>query len=183
MKYSKCLLAIIFSSCLTMPVLAAEHSLGFGGHYFRTMDEISDDLEDDYADAFHKDGIGFNISYRYKPSSMFGMQLELQVFPDGYYFAKNAYSPRILFVIGSTLYLGAGVAWNYLTMEDSFNDIVEDGEWTDSYYLIRAGVELPIFAPQLKFDLNANYELNEWSELDEYNSDYLSFGIGLRILL
>ena len=168
---------------LTMSVDAAEHSIGFGAHYFRTLDEISDDLEDEFGDSFHEDGVALNLSYRYKPDPLYGFLFELQTYPDGYYFAENAYSPRFIFCLGSTIYAGAGVAWNYFSAEDAFSEIIDDGEWSDAYYLIRGGLEFPLFIPALKIDINATYDFNTWHELDEFDSDLLTFGAGVRIIL
>lgn len=183
MKSAVIVSAVLLMLCYINPVFSSEHSLGIGGHYFKTLEEISDDLNDDYADAFHKDGIGLNLSYKYKPSIIYGFLCELQFFPDGYYFSESAISSRILFLMGSTVYVGAGIAWNYLSTEPAFEDLGgNSGEWTDAYYLVRAGFELPI-VPRLKLDINANYELNQWSDLEDFDSDYISLGAGIRIVL
>jgi opacity protein-like surface antigen len=170
---------------LVIPVIAnaSEHSLGVGFHYFRTLDQISDDLDEDYGDSFHEDGVGINFSYRYKPDTFYGFTFELQSFPSGYFDAENAYSPRFIFTIGNAFYIGAGVAWNYMSWEEDFDFLHDDDEWSDAYYLIRGGLEFPFIVPNLKLDLNANYEMNNWSEIDEFDSDYLTLCAGVRIIL
>ncbi len=161
----------------TTSLLAGEHSLGLGVHYFYTLD----DMDNDWGDSFHENGLGLNGSYKYKPIDHFGFQFELQAFPDGYYDAEIAVSPRILAILGRSFYIGAGIAWNYLAWEATTEALHQDKNWSDAYYILRAGFEIPIIVPDLRLDIKTDYELNEWNEVEDFDSDALTFGVGLRM--
>jgi len=180
-KHILIFLIVVLGLICSEPAIAGTHSLGVGFHYFYALDDIRSDLEDDFRNAYHRDGIAINASYKYKPNKVWGLICELQTFPDGYYDAEDAISPRLLVVIGDFIYAGGGVAWNYTSWSDLTEDFHESEHWSDPYFLIRGGLNLPFILPKMKLDINASYEFNEWNDLDYFNSDTITFGATLRI--
>jgi len=176
------LLSLFIMSIGAMTASAGEHAFGVGFHYFYTLDEISDELDDSIGDSFHKDGLGINVSYRYKFNPRFGFLAEVQTYPDGYLDAKSVISPRILAVLGQSIYAGIGIGWNNVKWENATEDFHDSDNWTDSFYILRLGLEFPILVEHLRLDINGNYEFNEWNDVEEFDSDIITFGAGLRIM-
>ncbi|MBN1878734.1 outer membrane beta-barrel protein [bacterium] len=165
------------------PALAGDHTFSLGVHYFYTIDQISAELEDDLGDSFHEEGLGYNFGYRYKFNPRFGLLAEAQLYPDGYLDADSVFSPRILAVLGRSLYIGIGVGWNSVEWENLTHDLHKSDNWTDSFYLLRLGLEFPILVEHLHLDINANYEFNNWNDVEEFDSDIITFGAGIKITI
>lgn len=178
---------IILSACIIclIPVAAnaGEHTFGVGLHYFYTLDDISSELEDALGDAFHEDGLAINFSYRYKFNQHFGVIAEVQTYPDGYLDAESSISPRILAVLGQTFYVGAGIGWHNVDWEDATEDFHDSDEWSDTFYMLRAGIEFPLLTEHLFLDINANYEFNEWNDVEEFDSDIITFGAAVKFTI
>ncbi|MCD4655065.1 porin family protein [bacterium] len=175
---------IISIACISCgAAFAGDHTFGVGFHYFYTLDEISDEMKDVMGDAFHKDGLAINFSYRYKFNPHFGIQAEVQTYPDGYFDAESTISPRVIFLLGQSFYVGAGVGWNHIDWEDATEDFHDSDDWTDEFYMLRVGVEFPILTEHLFLDINVNYEFNKWNEVEEFDSDILTFGAGIKFTL
>jgi opacity protein-like surface antigen len=174
----------VFVCCSPVAVTyAVEHSLGIGVHYFYTLQDIKNDFNEEFGGDFHRDGIACNVSYRFKPNPHFGLLLELQDYPNGYYAAKSAYSPRVLVLLGKSLYIGAGAAWNHLDWENDVDPSLTQDNWSNTYYLLRAGFDWPFIVEDLKIELSTTYEFNNWSEIKDIDTDLLTFGAGLRVIL
>ncbi|MBN2054139.1 hypothetical protein JW905_04415 [bacterium] len=164
---------------LSVGVGAADyrHSLGFGAHYFKSLGDIKDE------EGFDEDGLAYNVSYRVK-LGLLSIEGMLQLFPDGYYNAETAFSPKLFLLVGSNLYGGVGVFSNYVKWRENEALGIESGsEWTDPAYQLRAGLELELIMDLLSIDINANYIFIEWNEVEEFNEDELQFGAGLRLYL
>jgi len=179
--------SIIIGICMIFLVcgsaMAGDHTFGLGFHYFYTIDEIDDDLSNSLGDAFHEDGLAINFSYRYKWNSHFGVLAEVQTYPDGYLDAETSLSPRLLLVIGQGFFIGAGIGWNNVDWEDATEHVHDSDEWTDAFYMIRAGVEFPLLTEYLFLEINANYEFNEWNDVDQFDSDIITFGAAIKFTL
>jgi len=177
-----CIIGIIlFIVCC--PVFAGDHTFGVGVHYFYTLDDISPEWDDVFGDSFHRDGLAINFSYRYKFNPHVGILAEIQTYPDGYIDASSVVSPRVLVVLGQGFYVGGGIGWNNVDWEEATQDMHSSNDWTDSYFLLRAGFEFPIINQNLFLDFNANYEFNQWNEVQEFDSDILTFGAAIKITL
>ncbi|MBN1354840.1 hypothetical protein JXA40_01075 [bacterium] len=181
--YILCILGLTLAVLLPVSASTGTHSLGLGLHYFYALGDIEDDLDGDIEDAFHRDGFAFNASYRYKPNRLFGYQIEIQALPSGYYDAEEAFSPRAFILLGHIVYAGVGVGWNYVTWESETASLHDYTDWSDPFFLIRGGLDLPFLLPRLRLDLNASYEVNQWNDIDYFDSDAITFGIGARINL
>ncbi|MGB3975365.1 MAG: outer membrane beta-barrel protein [bacterium] len=176
------LVLLAFSIFFPVVSKAGDHALGVGFQYFYTLKEISDDLEESVSSAFKRDGLGINFSYCYKPNKHLGVSGELQFYPDGYLDAKSAVSPRLLLLLGQSFYGGVGIGWNNVKWRDETKDLHISGDWTKSFYLLRAGLEFPILAEHLRLNFHANYEFNYWNDVKEFDSDILTFGAGIKIV-
>lgn len=182
MKY---FLPIIMSFfCLSLyTAQAGEHAFGVGFHYFYTLDDISQDFDESITSVFKRDGLGINFSYRYKFNSFAGILAEIQMYPNGHLDAKSVVSPRVFALLGRRIYGGVGIGWNNVQWRDETKDLHVSGNWTDPFYMLRAGMEFPLLMGRLVVDMNANYEFNFWNDVKEFDSDILTFGAGLRIVL
>ncbi len=180
------LFAVVIVIGLTSTGLAAEHSLSFGFQYFYALEDIRDDFSsgsDDSDDYYHRDGLGMAAGYRINPNNYLGFLMEVQAYTSGYYDAKRSISPRVLVILGQKIFVGAGVAVNYLAWEDSTEGLHDSGNWSDPYFFLRGGVEIPIILDSLRLGLHANYELNNWNDVNEFNSDTLTFGAYVRVII
>lgn len=161
--------AAALATILALPALAAagEHRIGFGYHYWQTVDDLGDfpDLDDEgYATVF---------SYQYLPGGLLRFEVDLEYFPDGYAGStEKAYSPQAYLIVGRFFYAGVGVG---MTQSDGF---VED-DWSDPWYAARAGVDM-LLLPKIHLDLNANYRAGAFEDLEEADTDALTFGASVR---
>lgn len=157
---------------LALPALASagEHRLGFGYHYWQTIDDLDDlpDLDDE--------GYATVLSYQYLPGGMLRFEIDVEYFPDGYAGSTDkAYSPQAYVLLGRFFYAGVGVG---ITRSDGF----VDDEWSDPWYAARAGIDM-LLVPKLHLDINANYRADAFSELEEADTDALTFGASLRLTI
>jgi len=154
--------------CLTVPsaALAAEHSLGVGVHYWRTVDQLGDA-------SFDRNGAAGMLAYQYIPAGLFKLEADLEYFPKGFGGADDtAWSPQVYVILGSRFYAGVGVGVIY---SQSF-----DGELSDVFYAARVGTDFAIL-PRTHLDLNANYRFNDWNQLDQADTDTVTLGAVLRV--
>ena len=173
-----CLFFIVCGS-----VMAGDHTFGIGYHYFYTLDNIRDDIEDSFGDVFHEDGTAINFSYRYKWNTHAGILAEVQTYPDGFLDAESSISPRLLFVLGQSFYIGGGIGWNNVDWEETTESLHDSDEWTDSFFMLRVGVEFPLLTDHLFLEINANYEFNQWNDVDAFDSDIITFGAAVKFTL
>lgn len=155
------------------PAAAGEHRLGFGYHYFETLDEIDSGSIDDIDD----NGNSVVFSYQYLPGGMVRFEVDVEYYADGYGGSlEKAYAPQAYVLLGRFIYAGAGVG---VTQSDGFPS---GDEWSDPWYAAKAGVDL-LLLPKIHLDINANYRVDSFSELEDYGdyeTDSITFGASLR---
>jgi hypothetical protein len=155
MKYGF-IFALILSGIFVFvhPVVAGDHWLGMGVHYW----EYVNDIEIGDMDDFDESGASWVVSYRYKPAVL-GLQLDLE-FADNQVGAIDdwTYSPQAFVIAGSTLYGGLGIGVHYA-----------DGDTSDPFYALKAGLVFEIL-PHIQLDVNANYRFEEW-DVDAVEED------------
>ncbi len=150
--------------------IAGEHRLGFGYHYWRTVDNL--ELAD--LGAIDDEGYASVISYQYLPGGLIKIELDVEYFDGGYGGAADtAYAPQIYLLLGGNFYAGVGVG---VTKSDGFAD---GDEWSDPWYAARAGIEL-LLLPRIHLDINANYRADAFKALEEAKTDALTLGASLR---
>lgn len=166
-------MAGVVIGCLAMPSLATagEHRIGFGYHYWETIDDLGDlgDIEDD--------GFAKVISYQYLPGGFLRFEVDLEYFDDGFAGSSDtAYSPQVFALVGRFLYAGVGVGITHS------NGFASGDDWSDPWYAVRAGVDL-LLLPKLHLDINANYRADAFEDLDRAKSDALTVGASLRLTI
>jgi hypothetical protein len=162
-----CLIAIALlglAAGAATPAQAGEHRLGFGFHYWKTVDELQDDGFDDIDD----NGVSEVLSYQYLPSPMLRWEIDLEYFDKGFGGAtERAYSPQVFLLFGRGIYAGVGVGATYSS------GLADD--WSDPYYAAKAGFDL-LLLPKIHLDINANYQFDAWNQLDNVDTDTLTLG-------
>lgn len=161
-------LLILCGVVASTPAQAAEKRLGFGVHYWRTVDDIDDDGVDDIDD----DGVSYLGSYQILPGGLLSFELDVEYFEEGFGGSPDSvFSPQAFLLVGHGLYAGVGVGVGY---SDGFED-----DFSDPFYMARLGFNIELL-PKLFLDVNANYQANAFDELDEADTDAITLGALLR---
>jgi hypothetical protein len=160
--------AVLFLLALVAGARAqGPHHMGFGANYFVAVDNIDEQDVDE-------DGFGYFYTYQYRPDCPAGLELTMELLPDGYAGAEeDVYAPQAYFIFGSYVYLAAGIGAFYT-----------DGELADDpFYAFRLGAELD-YKRMVYFDVYTTYRFEKWDDLSEPNknvgSDTLFLGAALR---
>ena len=129
-----------------------------------------DDLDEDDVD---EDGFSYLISYQYMMDWV-GVELDVELLPDR--FDEDAVAPAAWFLLGKTLYAGAGIGI-----------VNSDGDFADEpFFALRAGLNLELL-PSLYADLSVNYRFNDEADLDDddrnIDTDTLFLGAAVRFSL
>ncbi|MCB9377622.1 MAG: hypothetical protein H6511_02510 [Holophagales bacterium] len=143
---------------------AGQHRLGFGFHWWKTVDDLAGDRFND----IESDGVSQVFSYQYLPGGLIKLEADVEYFKDGFGGStSSAWSPQFFVLFGSFVYAGVGVG---ITNSSSF-----ESDWSDPFYAARAGFDL-LLLPKLHLDLNANYSFDAWSELENVDTETLTLG-------
>jgi opacity protein-like surface antigen len=160
------LLTLVILPALSASAFAADHRIGVGVHHWQTVDDLADQGFEGLDDS----GTSGILSYQYMPEGIFSFELDLEYFADGFGGStKSAYSPQAYLLVGHGLYAGVGVG-----------NVVSDGETSDPFYAAKVGMDFSII-PRVSIDVNANYRFNDWSLIDEVDTDTVTFGALLRL--
>ncbi len=109
------------------PCTQAEHLLGGGVEYLKTLGDIKDEPE------FDSNAFGIIGSYQYN-GGLLKFEADVEWIPDFGGTSKSLIQPQAYALIGNLIYGGAGIGIGYF-----------DGEWeSNPFYALRAGVNLPI---------------------------------------
>lgn len=164
--------AAALALALLFPVAASagSHRLGFGYHYWKTMDDIDISNLGDVDD----NGSAAVISYQYLPGGLMRFELDFEYYNEGFGGSTDtAYSPQAFFLIGRLFYAGVGVG---MTKSDSF----PNGEsWSDPWFAGRLGVDM-LLLPRIHLDINANYRAGAFRDLQDAEYDAMTLGASLR---
>jgi hypothetical protein len=153
------------------PASAADHRLGVGAHFWRTVDDYADDLFEDVED----DGFAWVLSYRYDPAGLINFQIDLEYFDGGFGVdSDEALSPIGYVLFGNKLYGGIGVG--VVTTEGLGVDV------SDPFFAARIGYEIGLL-PGVRLDLNANYRADAFEDLDGASTDAVTLGAVVRFKL
>ncbi len=174
---STALAALLFAAALLVlatPGASAQppkHSLGFGAHFFRTVNSIND------LSGIDEDGNSWVASYQYLPRGIFRFEIDLEVFPDGFSGSlDSAFAPQFFVLVGHGLYAGIGLGQTFA------DDLPDDA--SDPYYMARFGWELALLGA-VGVDLQATYLFDNWEDVRGFdiNTDTLTVGAVLRFNL
>ena len=152
-----------------LPARAAwsgEHRPGGGVNYGVALEDLDEDDVDE-------DGFSYLISYQYMMDWV-GVELDVELLPDR--FDEDAVAPAAWFLLGKTLYAGAGIGI-----------VNSDGDFADEpFFALRAGLNLELL-PSLYADLSVNYRFNDEADLDDddrnIDTDTLFLGAAVRFSL
>ena len=165
----KMLMVWMAALLLLLPATMArsgEHRLGGGVNYWVALEDLDEDDVDE-------DGVSYLFSYQYM-MDWIGIELDVELLPDR--FGEDAVAPAAWFLLGETLYAGAGVGIaNY------------DGDFADEpFFALRAGLNLEVL-PSLYADLSVNYRFNDEADLEDddrnIDTDTLFLGAAVRFSL
>lgn len=167
-----CLLALLLIGPGVIQGLAAEHRIGGGAHYWRTIDDI-DNVDNE---EFDEDGLAYLASYQYVPGSFFKLELDLEIFPDGIGgTGDTVLAPQAFALLGSGIYGGLGIGAFYT--DSDFGE--------DPFYVVRAGIDLELL-PALRLDINANYHFTDFDSIktidQDVDTDTITLGAMLRLV-
>lgn len=150
---------------------AADHSLGAGALFYKTVDDFVGDGFDD----IDEDGYALVLSYRYIPEGIFWLGIDAEYYEDGYGgSADGTLSPVAFLGVGHGWYAAVGVG---VSSSGDFNDNVSDPFWA-----ARLGWQKTIL-PGLALDLNFNYRADSYDALGDADTDAINFGATLRFRL
>lgn len=144
----------------------AEFRLGVGANYWKAVDDVDDD-------DFDEDGLSWILTSQFGLTDLAKLELAVERYDDGFAGAdEEVYAPQAFLLLGSTIYIGAGIGWYYY--DDEFSD--------DPFYALRAGLDLELL-PSIYLDINANYRFADWEELDgdDINGDTVTLGAAVRL--
>jgi len=145
------IIALFFLTCSS---LFADNSqgarLGLGVNYFVALDDVDSDIDDD--------GFSYILTYKNHANGLLGFQVDLELLPE--LFAEDAYAPAAYVILGSGLYIAAGVGILNI-----------DGDWAeDPFFAFKAGLDLALTS-NLSVDLGASYRFESELELDDAVDD------------
>jgi hypothetical protein len=153
------------------PGAAQEHRFGGGVHYWKTVDEIADELPDF---DLEEDGLTGVLSYQYV-AGFTRFELAAEYFEAGFQGSNDwAVAPQAYVLVGRGFYGGIGAGVTY----SDFGD----GDWSDPYFIGKVGVDL-LLLPKIHLDINADYRFAEWEALEDYDTDTITLGATVRFTL
>ena len=169
MRDKATLLALAVTLLLAASAGAAEHRFGFGGHYWRALDDVAEELD------VEEEGVAPYVTYQFVPAGIFKLELDLEYFEKGFGGSTSeAFSPAAYVLVEWGLYGGVGVG---VTVSDTLEDDV-----SDPFYAARLGWDFQVL-PRLHVDVHANYRANTFAELEDYDSDSITLGAAVRVAL
>lgn len=169
MPMKKALAIALFAVIAAFAPVAARaggFEIGVGANYWYSVKDAVDD-------SFDRDGLGWMITSKIM-FDYWGIGLEYEKSPDNFVSLEEpVYYPAVYLILGNRLYAAAGIGTYYY-----------DGDFIDdTWYSFRVGIEGPFLLPCLTIDINANYRIEKWSEMNkrDFDSDNIILGAALRL--
>jgi hypothetical protein len=148
---------------------AAESSIGFGLHSWRTVD----DLRSEGFGNLRRSGVSYLLSYQYSPAPLLKLELDAEYFDKGFGGSSHyAIAPQAFVLVGSFVYGGLGIGTTY--SKDFSND------FSSPFYAARVGLDLHLL-PRIRLDVNANYHFHAFNELRGVNTGTVTVGAVARL--
>lgn len=161
--------ALAVAGAAAAPAAAADHQIGFGIHYWETVDN----LDPTAIDSLQESGESYLFAYQIWPAAYFRWEFDLELFDEGFQGnPEPALSPIVYALFGKGLYGGVGVG---VLVSEGFGD----DEVSDVFYAARAGFNVDL-VPNLKLDLHGNYRFDDVDQIDGAGSDSITLGALLR---
>jgi hypothetical protein len=163
-----CLLTLL-AACIAAPASAGEHRLGFRPALLAERRAARRRLSGVRGPGRRRLR---SVSYQYL-AGFIRFEVAAEYFDKGFQGSLDwAVSPQVYILAGRGIYGGLGVGATY---SDFAN-----GSWSDPYYIAKAGFDL-LLLPKIHLDINADYRFLEWEDLDNYDSDTITFGATVRV--
>jgi hypothetical protein len=153
------------------PAAAADSSIGFGIHSWRTVKDLrSEGFKD-----IRRSGISYLLSYQYHLIPLVKLELDGEYFDKGFGGSTHgAFAPQAFVLVGGFIYAGAGIGTTY--SKDFANN------FSSPFYVARAGLDLHL-VPRFHIDVNANYKFNAYHELQGASTGTVTLGALARLTL
>lgn len=167
---SACLMVGLF---LLLPgqAAAADHYVGIGAHFWKTVD----DLAGDAFDGIEDDGFAIVVGYRYEPRGLFFLQVDAEYHPDGFGGSRESAVVPVGYVgFGGSWYVAVGVGVSFAS---DFIDDVSDPFWS-----ARVGKAFDVL-PGIGVDIHLNYRADAFEELEDASTDAITVGASVRFNL
>lgn len=147
---------------------SAEIRLGLGANYWKSIDDLD-------ADEFDEDGLSLIASVQFELAEISKIEIAVERFEEGFGGSPDdVYAPQAFFILGSTIYAGAGIGGYYV-----------DGDFLDDpFYALRAGLDLELL-PNLHLDINVNYRFENWDQVndEDIDEDTITLGAAVRLAI
>lgn len=154
------------------PAEAAQHRIGVGANYWKTIESLDDEGIGNIG-QIDDSGVAEVASYQFWPQGLVGFEIAVEHFPEGFGGSTHdAWSPQVYVTLGHGLYGGVGVG---VTNSSDF-----DGNWSDPFYAAKLGFNIGLL-PHIALDVYGNYRFDAWSELNDANTDTVFLGAQVRI--
>lgn len=148
---------------------AADSSIGFGLHSWRTVD----DLRSEGFGHLRRSGVSYLLSYQYSLVPLLKVELDGEYFDKGFGGSSHyAIAPQAFVLVGGLVYGGLGIGTIY--SKDFAND------FSSPFYTARVGVDLHLL-PRFRLDVNANYHFHAFNELRGADTGTVTLGAVARI--
>ena len=148
---------------------AADSSIGFGLHSWRTVD----DLHSEGFGNLRRSGVSYLLSYQYGPVPLLKLELDAEYFDKGFGGSSHyAIAPQAFVLVGGFVYGGLGIGTTYS------QDFPHD--FSSPFYAARVGLDLHLL-PRFRLDVNANYHFHAWNELRGVDTGTVTVGAVARI--
>ncbi|MEO1082906.1 MAG: hypothetical protein AAFY88_01550 [Acidobacteriota bacterium] len=166
-----CCIAGLFLLLAPGQAVAADHYLGIGALFFKTIDDLAGDGFDD----IEEDGYAFLASYRYEPRGLFFLQGDVEYYPDGF----GGSTDGTLVPVG---YLGFGGSWYVAVgIGSSISGDLED-DISEPFWAARVGKAFDVL-PGIGADIHLNYRADAYEELEDASTDAITVGATIRFNL
>ena len=124
---------------------------------------------------FDKGDISYTVGYEYHDQAgcwqlLVGYTPEVA---DGLA-VDSVITPQLNLLIKDRAWIaGTGILGSYIETE-------LESDWTDVYWQVMLGFELPL--PVFKLEILAYYPFESWSEFDEFDTDDLEYGLSMKFM-
>jgi hypothetical protein len=146
----------------------AESAVSAGGRYHArhtTFEEL----------PFDKGDISYTVGYEYHDQAGY-WQLLVGYTPevaDGLA-VDSVITPQLNLLIKDRAWIaGTGILGSYIETE-------LESDWTDVYWQVMLGFELPL--PVFTLEILAYYPFESWSDFDEFDTDDLEYGLSMKFM-
>ena len=168
------ILLAAFALCCLMPsqAEAVEQRFGIGVQFFKTVDDIADDVGDDSFANIEDDGYALVLSYQRIPTGLFSWEIDVEYYESGFGGSgEESITPLVFLLFGRSFYAGVGAG---VTFASDLDDNV-----SDPFFAARIGYRLDIL-PFASLDINANYRTGAFEDLGDFDTDATTLGAIVR---